>query len=242
MLTSVVTFYDNETGPSSTASLLYQPPSSAVSNRKCRCVQHRHPERPTGVEGSVSSLCSTPPTLSPSNRKSGIRNPINRRIFNRFHFSNRKYSAISCLEARGVRPTFQSNATQPDSNRDTAIKNPDNPPHFNRFQFSNRKYSAISCLEARGFRPTFQSNATQPDSNRDTAIKNPDNPPHFNHFQFSNRDRMGFCAPIISAGSPLSVPPYLPIAHHSSLIRCHSACLRVSVPPWPIFAIMAGSN
>jgi hypothetical protein len=193
MLTSVVTFYDNETGPSSTASLLYQPPSSAVSNRKCRCVQHRHPERPTGVEGSVSSLCSTPPTLSPSNRKSGIRNPINRRIFNRFHFSNRKYSAISCLEARGVRPTFQSNATQPDSNRDTAIKNPDNPPHFN-------------------------------------------------HFQFSNRDRMGFCAPIISAGSPLSVPPYLPIAHHSSLIRCHSACLRVSVPPWPIFAIMAGSN
>ena len=185
MLTSVVTFYDNETGPSSTASLLYPP--------LCRCVQHRHPERPTGVEGSVSSLCSTPPTLSPSNRKSGIRNPINRRIFNRFHFSNRKYSAISCLEARGVRPTFQSNATQPDSNRDTAIKNPDNPPHFN-------------------------------------------------HFQFSNRDRMGFCAPIISAGSPLSVPPYLPIAHHSSLIRCHSACLRVSVPPWPIFAIMAGSN
>jgi hypothetical protein len=193
MLTSVVTFYDNETGPSSTASLLYPPPSSAVSNRKCRCVQHRHPERPTGVEGSVSSLCSTPPTLSPSNRKSGIRNPINRRIFNRFHFSNRKYSAVSCLEARGVRPTFQSNATQPDSNRDTAIKNPDNPPHFN-------------------------------------------------HFQFSNRDRMGFCAPIISAGTPLSVPPYLPIAHHSSLIRCHSACLRVSVPPWPIFAIMAGSN
>jgi len=31
MLTSVVTFYDNETGPSSTASLLYPPPSSAVS-------------------------------------------------------------------------------------------------------------------------------------------------------------------------------------------------------------------
>ena len=158
MLTSVVTFYDNETGPSSTASLLYPPPSSAVSNRK-----------------------------------SGIRNPNNRRIFRRFHFSNRKYSAISCPEARRLRPTFQTNAAQPDSNRDTAIKTP------------NKRR-------------------------------------HFNHFQFSNRDRMGFCAPIISAGSPLSVPPYLPIAHHSSLIRCHSACLRVSVPPWPIFAIMAGSN
>jgi len=58
MLTLVVTFYDNETGPSSTASLPHPP--------LCRCVQHRHPERPTGVEGSVSSLCSTPPTFSPS--------------------------------------------------------------------------------------------------------------------------------------------------------------------------------
>jgi hypothetical protein len=143
MLTSVVTFYDNETGPSSTASLLYPPPSSAVSNRKCRCVQHRHPERPTGVEGSVSSLCSTPLTLSPSNRKSGIRNPNNRRIFRRFHFSNRKYSAISCPEARRVRPTFQSNATQPDSNRDTAIKTPDKPRHFNHIQFSNRDKTQV---------------------------------------------------------------------------------------------------
>jgi len=130
MLTSVVTFYDNEMGPSSTASLLFPP--------LCRCVQHRHPEQPTGVEGSVSSLCSTPSTLSPSNRESGIRNPNNRCISNHFQFSNRKYSAISCPEARRVRPTFQRNATQPDSNRDTAIKNPDKPPHFNHFQFSNR--------------------------------------------------------------------------------------------------------
>ena len=114
MLTSVVTFYDNETGPSSTASLLYPP--------LCRCVQHRHPERPMGVEGSVSSLYSTPPTLSPSNRESGIRNPNNRCISNHFQFSNRKYSAISCPEARRVRPTFQSNATQPDSNRDTRLR------------------------------------------------------------------------------------------------------------------------
>ena len=108
MLTSVVTFYDNETGPSSTASLLYPPPSSAVSNRK-----------------------------------SGIRNPNNRRIFKRLHFSNRKYSAISCPEARRLRPTFQSNATQPDSNRDTAIKTPDKPPHFNHFQFSNRDKTQV---------------------------------------------------------------------------------------------------
>src|SRR5580700_8494689 len=135
MLTLVVTFYDNETGPSSTASLPYPP--------LCRCVQHRHPERPTGVEGSVSSLCSTPPTFSPSNRKSGIRNPNNRRIFKRLHFSNRKYSAISCPEARRLRPTFQSNATQPDSNRDTAIKTPDKPRHFNHFQFSNRDETQV---------------------------------------------------------------------------------------------------
>ena len=187
MLTSVVTFYDNETGPSSTASLLYPPPSTTISNRKCRCVQHRHPGRPTGVEGSVSSLCSTPSTLI-SNRKSGIRNPNNRRIFRRFHFSNRKYSAISCPEARWVRPTFQSNATQPDSNRDTAIKAPDKPRHFN-------------------------------------------------HFQFSNRDKMRVLPPEAISGNACfraSLPP--------QFSPSESLCLCVSVPPWPIFAIMAGSN
>jgi hypothetical protein len=113
MLTSVVTFYDNETGPSSTASLLSPPPSTLISNRE-----------------------------------SGIRNPNNRCIFNHFHFSNRKYSAISCPEARRVRPTFQSNATQPDSNEDTAIKTPNKRRHFNHFQFCNRFLSKSLCLRA----------------------------------------------------------------------------------------------
>src|ERR1700751_4442604 len=131
MLPSVVRNFDNATGPTSTTPLLHQLSSSSISNRKwrcvqprhperptgvegsvsslsstlpalspsnrkCRCVQHRHPERPTGVEGSASSLSSTPPTLSPSNpnRKSGIKNPNNCRVFNHFHFSNRKYLAI----------------------------------------------------------------------------------------------------------------------------------------------------
>src|ERR1700720_4663351 len=76
-------------------------------------------------------LLAPPPSSAISNRKSGIRNPNNRRVFNCFHFSNRKYSAIF-LEHRA--PTLQP----PDSNRDTAIKKPDNPPHFNHFQFSNR--------------------------------------------------------------------------------------------------------
>src|SRR5579862_5630242 len=136
MLTSVVIFYDNETGPSSTASLLYLPPSTTISNRKCRCVQHRHSERPTGVEGSVSSLCSTPLTLSPSNRKSGIRNPNNRCVFNCFHFSNRKYLTI-------FRELRSPNLQPPHSNRDTAIKTPDKPPHFNHFQFSNRDKTQV---------------------------------------------------------------------------------------------------
>ena len=108
MLTLVVTFYDNETGPSSTASLLSPPPSTLISNRE-----------------------------------SGIRNPNNRRIFRRFHFSNRKYSAISCPEARRLRPTFQTNAAQPDSNRDTAIKTPNKRRHFNHFQFSNRDKTQV---------------------------------------------------------------------------------------------------
>jgi hypothetical protein len=132
MLTSVVTFYDNETGPSSTASLLFPP--------LCRCVQHRHPEQPTGVEGSVSSLCSTPSTLSPSNRESGIRNPNNRRIFNRFHFSNRKYSAILHNESASHSPLITGHCP---SDRDTAIRTPDNPPHFNHFQFSNRHKTQV---------------------------------------------------------------------------------------------------
>jgi hypothetical protein len=101
MLTSVVTFYDNETGPSSTASLLYPPPSSAVSNRK-----------------------------------SGIRNPNNRRIFKRLHFSNRKYSAIFSAPSAS---NFQSLL----SNQDTAIKTPDKPRHFNHFQFSNRDKTQV---------------------------------------------------------------------------------------------------
>jgi len=49
----------------------------STSNRKCRCVQHRHPERPTGVEGSLLSLSPAPPTFSTSNRKSGIKTPPN---------------------------------------------------------------------------------------------------------------------------------------------------------------------
>jgi hypothetical protein len=178
MLPSVVRNFDNTTGPSSTASLLYPPPSSAISNRKCRCVQHRHPERPTGVEGSVSSLCSTPPTLSPSNRKSGIRNPNNRRISNHFQFSNRKYSAI---------------------------------------------FSAPSASN-------FQSLL----SNRDTAIKAPNKPRHFNHFQFSNRDKTQVLHPERISGVPLSA--------FSCLLPSLYPKLCVSVPPWPIFAIMAGSN
>ena len=52
-------------------------PGPRKSNRKCRCVQHRHPEPPTGVEGSLLSLSSAPPTFSTSNRKSGIRIPPN---------------------------------------------------------------------------------------------------------------------------------------------------------------------
>jgi len=181
MLTSVVTFYDNETGPSSTASLLYPPPSSAISNRKCRCVQHRHPERPTGVEGSVSSLCSTPPTLSPSNRKSGIRNPNNRCISNHFHFSNRKYSAISCPEARRVRPTFQSKA-MPLSQ--ILIETP--------------------RLKLRISRPISTTS----------------------NFLIETKRR--FCIPNASA--------------FRCLLASSSPNLCVSVPPWPIFAIMAGSN
>src|ERR1700723_292445 len=54
-----------------------QTPGPRKSNRKCRCVQHRHPERPTGVEGSLLSLSAAPPTFSTSNRKSGSRIPPN---------------------------------------------------------------------------------------------------------------------------------------------------------------------
>src|SRR5579864_3623735 len=177
MLPSVVRIFDNSTGPTSTTPLLYPPPSTTISNRKCRCVQHRHPERPTGVEGSVSSLCSTPPTLSPSNRKSGIRNPNNRCVFNRFHFSNRKYLTIF-RELRS--PSLQ-------------------PPH----------------------------------SNRDSAIKTPGKPRLFSRFQFSNRDKMRVLRPEINESASFPAPDF-------RVSRCPKLC--VSVPLWPIFAIMAGSN
>ena len=129
MLTSVVTNFANSVRASQTRGY-------------CRCVQHRHPERPTGVEGS------------PSNRKSGIRNPHNRCIFSPFHFSNRKYFAVlhPAFSPSTVLPPAQrsghachlSLATrQCPPNRDTGIRNSCKPRHFNRFQFSNRDKNAL---------------------------------------------------------------------------------------------------
>jgi hypothetical protein len=70
-----------------------------------------------------------------SNRKSGIRSPNNRRVFSRFHFSNRKYSAIFHNESASHSPLITHHCP---SNRDTAIKTPDKPRLFSRFQFPNR--------------------------------------------------------------------------------------------------------
>jgi hypothetical protein len=109
-----VTLYDKATGSRRRA--LLSPPV-------CRCVQHRHPERQTGVEGSLSD------------RKSGIKNPNNCRVFNRFHFSNRKYPAIFHHESATHSPLITRHCP---SNQDTAIKTPDKPRLFSRFQFSNR--------------------------------------------------------------------------------------------------------
>src|SRR5580700_11529237 len=77
-----------------------------------------------------------------SNRKSGIRNPNNRCVFNRFHFSNRKYSAIFHNESASHSPLLTRHCP---SNRDTAIKTPDKLIHFNHFQFSNRDKCAF-CM------------------------------------------------------------------------------------------------
>lgn len=53
MLTWVVTLYDNATEPRRRARLPSLPRLTTIPNRKCRCVQHRHPERPTEVEGPL---------------------------------------------------------------------------------------------------------------------------------------------------------------------------------------------
>jgi hypothetical protein len=49
---------------------------------------------------STAPLLSPPPSSAIPNRKSGIRNRNNRRVFNRFHFSNRKYSLLLHLPRR----------------------------------------------------------------------------------------------------------------------------------------------
>ena len=79
-----------------------------------------------------------------SNRKSGIRNPNNRCIFNCFHFSNRKYSAIFHHESATHSPLITRHCP---SNRDTAIKDPDKPRLFSRFRFSNREKTPVLYLE-----------------------------------------------------------------------------------------------
>ena len=137
--------------------------SVTPSSPPCRCVQHRHPERPTGVEGS------------PSNRKSGIRNSNNRPIFNRFHFSNRKYSAI-----------FQGH-------RATNLRPPDSrPPYIGRLIETSRLKIRI----------TLTISTTS-------------------NFLIETKLGFSFCPPPLASPCPR---------------------LRVSVPPWPIFAIMAGSD
>jgi hypothetical protein len=135
-----------------------------------------------------ASLLFPPPPALISNRKSGIRNPNNHCVFNRFHFSNRKYSAISHHQSA-----------------------------------SHSSLATALLIET-------------------PRLKIPISRPISTTSNFLIETKCGFGVPNISAGTPLSAPPYLPIAHHSSLIPCHSACLRVPVPPRPIFAIMAGSN
>ena len=71
-------------------------------------------------------------------------------------------------------------------------------------------------------------------SNRYTAIRNPNNPRHFSHFQFSNRYKMRVLHPGCISGNACF--------HVLCLLASLSPSLCVSVPPWPIFAIMAGSN
>jgi hypothetical protein len=113
------------------------------------------------------------------------------------------------------------------SNRKSGMRNPNNRCISNHFQFSNRKYSAIFLAPSAS---NFQSLL----SNRDTAINTPDKPRHFNHFQFSNRDKMRVLHPERISGSASFPASPLPAS------CCLNLC--VSVPPWPIFAIMAGSN
>ena len=149
--------FDNAAGSRSTTLLLYQPPSSCISNRK-----------------------------------SGIRNPNNHRVFNRFHFSNRKYSAIFYPEARRV------------------------VLHFSAI--------SLSCPAS-----TVSSSSTQPPvSSFQSLIETP-------RLEIRVTSAISITSNfLIETKVPVSALPW-PLA---------SLCpnLRVSVPPWPIFAIMAGSN
>src|ERR1700721_322247 len=82
MLTSVVTFYDNETGPSSTASLLYPPrrPSFLIANILRFLALRR--------EGFVLHFRAMPLSQD-SNRDTAIKTPDKPSHFNHFQFSNR---------------------------------------------------------------------------------------------------------------------------------------------------------
>lgn len=114
----------------------------------------------TGTRRRAPLLAPSPPSAI-SNRKSGIRNPNNRRVFNPFHFSNRKYSQLFpanlVVSLRNVAQPllFPARHSSPVthhrlSNRDTAIKNPNNPHHFNHFQFSNRDKVRVLHPEING--------------------------------------------------------------------------------------------
>jgi hypothetical protein len=87
-----VTLYDNATGPHRTTRY----PSSP------RHVSHRLPIAPSASPFEAQNAFRPyfkplTPNLEPliSNRKSGIRNLNNHLVFSPFHFSNRKFSAVS---------------------------------------------------------------------------------------------------------------------------------------------------
>ena len=141
---------------------------------------------------STAPLVSPPPSSAIPNRKSGIRNRNNRRVFNRFHFSNRKYSlllrpprriAIFSAAGRGFIPSVSISNVIP---RPLALCHPRKSllpqvTHYSRRIDNPARIVVLSDQrESKDLTPVLVLIAG-------SAIRNQNNRRDYSNFHFSNR-------------------------------------------------------
>jgi hypothetical protein len=141
---------------------------------------------------STAPLVPPPPSSTIPNRKSGIRNRNNHRVFNRFHFSNRKYSpllrpprriAIFSAEGRGFIPSVSISNVIPGPFALCHPRKPLLPQATRHSRLIDNPARIVVLSDQREWKDLSSILVLIAGS----AIRNQYNPRDFNNFHFSNR-------------------------------------------------------